>query len=375
MAALPTTIPMDLPSKLDRSHELVYVQLAFLIAAGLSVIIRIYVKTFLVKHHSLDDYLIYAALVGYTVYGALAMDSAINGATGKHYTLGYSLDEAARSLRGWYLCMALYAPITLTIRASVCVLLLRLARSRVHRWIIYGNFIVIAIISTVFFFVLIFQCSPPSHFWTQVYKTQGTCYKTRIVSTTTTVHSSVCAVSDWCLGLLPIALLWHVKINGRTKAIVAVLLSLGMIAGIALIVRIPYVTRLPPGLEFIYKSIDVAIWSVIEPAVGIIAACVTTFRPLVRHLGFGWNTTGNTYPSGHVQLSNVHTDRFASRRTITRRSRNQSVLESRSSEKGFIHGAAGQLSGTGVPRSATESRRMVGSNLPRSEQTGQLYDS
>jgi rhodopsin domain-containing protein len=224
MAALPE----DLPSKLDRSHELVYVQLAFLLAAGLSVLIRLYVKTFLVKHHSLDDYLIYGALVGYTVYGALAMDSAINGATGKHYALRYSMDEAARSLRGWYLCMALYAPITLTIRASVCVLLLRLARSRVHRWIIWGNFIVIAIISTAFFFVLVFQCSPPSHFWTQVYGSDGRCYKSLIVSYTTTVHSSVCAVSDWCLGLLPIALLWHVKINGRTKAIVAILLSLGM---------------------------------------------------------------------------------------------------------------------------------------------------
>lgn len=169
------------------------------------------------------------AQIGYTVYGAIAMDSAINGATGKHWTLGYSMDEAARSLRGWYLCMALYAPITLTIRASVCVLLLRLARSRLHRWVIWANFGIIAVISAAFFFILVFQCSPPSHFWTQVYgEDEGTCYKSRIVSTATTVHSSVCALSDWCLGLLPIALLWHVKINGRTKAIVAVLLSLGM---------------------------------------------------------------------------------------------------------------------------------------------------
>jgi hypothetical protein len=80
---------------------------------------------------------------------------------------------------------------------------------------------------------------------------------------------------------------------------------------------------------------------VIEPAVGIIAACVTTFRPLVKHLGFGWNTTGNNYASGHVQLSNVnHSDRFGdSSRRGTRRSRHQSALDSRSgsSEKGFIH--------------------------------------
>lgn len=90
-------------------------------------------------------------------------------------------------------------------------------------------------------------------------------------------------------------------------------------------------------------SSDVAIWSVIEPAVGIIAACVTTFRPLVKYWGFGWNSTGNYYPSGHVQLSNVNqSDRFGegfTRRTGTQKSRHRSVVDSRSgaSEKGFIH--------------------------------------
>ncbi|KAF3361124.1 hypothetical protein VdG1_00733 [Verticillium dahliae VDG1] len=197
----------ELPAKLDRSHELFYIQLVFLLVAGISVLIRIYVKTFLVRHNALDDYLIYAAF-------------------------------AARSLRGWYLCMVLYAPITLTIRASVCVLLLRLATSRAHRWIIWANLAVIAAISAAFFFILVFQCSPPSHFWTQA----------------TTVHSCVSCLSDWCLGLLPVALLWNVKINRRTKGTIAVLLSLGMIAGVVLLVRIPYVTRLPPGLEFLYRS-------------------------------------------------------------------------------------------------------------------------
>ncbi|KAM0330486.1 hypothetical protein ACHAQA_003430 [Verticillium albo-atrum] len=314
-----TPLAGDLPAKLDRSHELFYVQLAFLIVAGISVIIRVYVKTFLVKHNSLDDYLIYGAFAGYTAYAVIAMDGAINGATGKHFVLRYTMDQAARSLRGWYLCMVLYAPITLTIRASVCVLLLRLATSKVHRWIIWINFAVISLISAAFFFILVFQCSPPSHFWTQVYGSDGRCYNKLIVTYSTTVHSCISCLSDWCLGLLPIALLWDVKINGRTKATIAVLLSLGMIAGVALLVRIPYVTRLPPGLEFLYKSIDVAIWSVMEPALGIIAACVATFRPLFKNWGFGWSSQGGGYASGypsghHLQLSNTNPSRSGGQR-------------------------------------------------------------
>ncbi|EGY15832.1 uncharacterized protein VDAG_06996 [Verticillium dahliae VdLs.17] len=267
----------ELPANLDRSHELFYVQLVFLLVAGISVLIRIYVKTFLVRHNALDDYLIYAAFAGYVAYATIAMDGAINGATGKHYALRYTMDQAARSLRGWYLCMVLYAPITLTIRASVCVLLLRLATSRAHRWIIWANLAVIAAISAAFFFILAFQCSPPSHFWTQVYGTDGHCYSKLIVTYATTVHSCVSCLSDWCLGLLPVALLWNVKINRRTKATIAVLLSLGMI--------------------------DVAIWSVMEPALGITAACVATFRPLFKNWGFGWSSYGNNNNYNHRRKS------------------------------------------------------------------------
>ncbi|KAM0276287.1 hypothetical protein ACHAQH_006917 [Verticillium albo-atrum] len=334
-----TPMPGELPAKLDRSHELFYIQLVFLLVAGISVLIRVHVKTFLVKHNSLDDYLIYAALAGYIAYATIAMDGALNGATGKHYALRYTMDQAARSLRGWYLCMVLYAPITLTIRASVCVLLLRLATSKVHRWIIWVNFAVISLISAAFFFILVFQCSPPSHFWTQVYGTDGHCYNKLIVTYSTTVHSCISCLSDWCLGLLPIALLWNVKINGRTKVTIAVLLSLGMIAGVVLLVRIAYVTRLPPGLEFLYRSIDVAIWSVMEPALGITAACVATFRPLFKNWGFGWSSN-NAYPSasGRLQLSNTNPSKLASSRDPY--GRHESVLLSRRSTVGGGGGGA-----------------------------------
>lgn len=71
-------VPDDLPSRLDRSHELVYVQLAFLLVAGLSVLVRLYVKAVLVKHHSLDDYLIYGALVRVSLSLSLCHPSAIH---------------------------------------------------------------------------------------------------------------------------------------------------------------------------------------------------------------------------------------------------------------------------------------------------------
>jgi hypothetical protein len=107
--------------------------------------------------------------------------------------------------------------------------LLRITTSRAYRWIIWINFAVITIVSLEFCFALAFQCSPPSYFWMQIYGAEGKCLDKKIVITSVYVHSVFSAVSDWCLGLLPIAILWGVQINLRTKVIIALLLSLGMV--------------------------------------------------------------------------------------------------------------------------------------------------
>ncbi|KAH7123461.1 integral membrane protein [Dactylonectria estremocensis] len=281
--------------QLDRGGQLFLVQLVFLLAAGICTLVRAYVKLFMVKHVTIDDYLIFSAMAAYTAYGAIALDGVVNGATGKHRSHITSPDEAARSLRAWYICEVLYPPIAMAVRCSLCVLLFRLASKTIHRWIIWINLGLVTIISVAFFFILAFQCYPVSYFWRQVYGNEGHCINKEIVPYSVFVHSIVSALSDWCLGLLPIALLWHVKINRRTKAIIAILLSLGMIAGVALIVRIPYVTYLKPSIDFLYVSINIAIWTVMEPALGIIAACIATFRPLFKHRGFGWSSENEGY--------------------------------------------------------------------------------
>ncbi|CCF38022.1 integral membrane protein [Colletotrichum higginsianum] len=282
----------------SRGMMLFAVQLAFLLAAGLFVMARAYVKVFIVKSVAVDDWLIFGAMVAYTVYAGVALHGVTQGATGKHIT-ELTVEQAAVSLRAWYICEVLYSPITLAIRTSICLLLLRLALNKIHRWIIYANLIIVWMISIAFFCIMTFQCMPPSYFWRQLYGDPGSCINLNIVPDATIAHSVISALSDWCMGLLPIALLWNVNLNRRTKALVAVLLSMGMIAGVALIVRIPYVKRLAISADFLYETIEVATWSVLEPALGIIAASVTSLRPLFHNWGFGWGSKGKqSGPSG-----------------------------------------------------------------------------
>src|SRR5687768_12693134 len=88
----------------------------------------------------------------YMPYGIMALHGVVAGGTGR--TVGtFNAETAAISLRAWYVCEVLYSPITICIRVSICVFLLRIAAQKVHRWILIGNIAVISIISVAYFFV------------------------------------------------------------------------------------------------------------------------------------------------------------------------------------------------------------------------------
>ncbi|KAH8883947.1 hypothetical protein GQ53DRAFT_629792, partial [Thozetella sp. PMI_491] len=266
--------------------QLFAVQISFLGLAWVSILFRAYVRIHMIKKVSLDDYLMFAAVLIYTGYAIIAVWGIIGGGTGQHF-VDIKPAEAAQALEAWFLCEVIYAPLSALVRTSIGVFLLRIATNKTHRAIIYSTIIVIWILSVIYFFLMMFQCSPPSYFWEQVYHKSGSCMDLNVIPAATIAHSVISAVCDFILALLPVAMMWNVQLNKRTKVTVAALLSMGLIAGVALIVRIPYVKFLAISSDFLFETIDVAIWSVMEPSLGIIAGCIATLRPLFKSWGFG----------------------------------------------------------------------------------------
>ena len=164
----------------------------------------------------------------YTTYSAIVLHGVAQGGTGKH-SKELTADGAEIALRAWYLCEVLYAPLSACIRTSIATFLLRLAVKRWHRWIIYIILAITWVVSIGFFVPMVMQCLPPSYFWKQVKGAQGRCIHPAVVPITAVAHGIISAVCDWILGLLPIAVLWDVQINRRTKIVVAILLSMGLV--------------------------------------------------------------------------------------------------------------------------------------------------
>lgn len=111
------------------------------------------------------------------------------------------------------------------------------------------------------------------------------------------------AAADWVLGTLPFFIVWDLHMKLKTKALVASILAFAAIGSTATVVRMFYIHTLMDGPDFLYATTDVAIWSTVEPGIGITASSIATLRPLVRHwlwrLGFS-SAPGNSntyYPS------------------------------------------------------------------------------
>ena len=94
--------------------------------------------------------------------------------------------------------------------------------------------------------------------------------------------AAVNAAADWAFGILPIFIVWDLKMKVKTKFLVAGILAFAAIGSIGTIVRMFYLHTLMNGQDFLYATTDVALWSTIEPGIGIAAGSMACLRPLAR---------------------------------------------------------------------------------------------
>ncbi|KAK0118900.1 hypothetical protein ONS96_011977 [Cadophora gregata f. sp. sojae] len=264
----------------DRGPELAAVLGLFLGLSLVFVLLRVYVKTFLSKSWGSDDILLVLSLIFFTTYCACSA-TGVNYGTGRHAT-DIPPNDIPKALYYWFLCEIFYAITTLFIRLSIAVFLLRICVKPLHKNIVYITSAAMIAFTIFYFFLVIFQCHPTSYFWGQFEGKKGSCINPAVVPNASIAHSAVSFTADWILGLLPIALIWDLKMNTRTKVSVGILMSLGLLAGVATMIRVPYIKVLALTEDFLFATTDVAIWSTVEPGLGLCAAGGATLRPLFR---------------------------------------------------------------------------------------------
>ncbi|KAJ5476151.1 hypothetical protein N7475_001880 [Penicillium sp. IBT 31633x] len=254
----------------------------FLPIATITVMLRIYVRGWIVKAFGWDDGTMVAALLCYAMFCGTMIGGSI-------YGTGYKLEnldpqDAVIAMEYWWLCEIAYCFASVGCKISVCVFLMRITIERIHIWTLYLVMALTVIAGLVFMFLMLLQCQPLSYFWTRLAmddSIKGHCIDMDIIIIMTYVYSAFAALCDFTVGILPIFLVHKLHMKRQTKYAVMGILSMACIASSAVIVRMPFVETFGDP-DFLYATFQIAIWSNVEAGLGITAGSLATLRPLLR---------------------------------------------------------------------------------------------
>ncbi|KAH7166157.1 hypothetical protein EDB81DRAFT_277022 [Dactylonectria macrodidyma] len=281
----------------ENGIALVGTAIVFLAVSWISVALRTYTRAFLMKGYQADDWLMLVGQLIFTVSCVFILIGVHDG-LGRHNKAIKNDSEEVNALMWQALATATYVLDMMFIKLSIGVFLLRLSAQKVYTWILWVSLAIITVWSCVIFFWDIFQCSPVAKQW-DFRITGGTCVTPDQIIAAAYSISVMTILSDWLYALLPIPMLWTVKMTKQAKATVIVILGLGIFASIATLIRLRFLADLTDTDDILFAGTDAMVWTLVEPGVAIVASSLATIRPLLRAMKIkGFESTDRTYGTG-----------------------------------------------------------------------------
>ncbi|KAL3496102.1 hypothetical protein BJX62DRAFT_232613 [Aspergillus germanicus] len=266
----------------------------------IAVLLRFYVRFYLLNNISTDDYLAGAAALVYTGLAISYIIGILRYGVGR-FASEVSEEDYVNGLKTVFIGELLYFVTTYLVKLSFIFTLFRIVTIPSHRLTLYILAGTGFVVTTFTFFWAVFMCDPVSYFWTQgkeftsspiagnetITGAHGSCKPIRALIAAALVHAAWALIADIILGLvLPTIILWSSQMRIRVKLSVGVLLGLGSVAALATIVRIVCLPQVSLA-ENLFRNNPIVLWSTIESALGIIATAGSTWKPLVKGDSFG----------------------------------------------------------------------------------------
>lgn len=116
----------------------------------------------------------------------------------------------------------------LFIKLSIAIFLLRLSSETKYRYALWISAAIVFVWSTVLFiWNMFFQCTPIAAQWD--YTLGGVCVGSDQVVSAALALSAMTILSDFFYALLPVPIIWRVKMSIQAKITVMAILSLGIL--------------------------------------------------------------------------------------------------------------------------------------------------
>ncbi|KAK8228872.1 hypothetical protein HDK90DRAFT_468383 [Phyllosticta capitalensis] len=266
----------------DNAHQLVIIALVQGIPALILFGLRVLVRTTRASW-GYDDWAMVAAAGPFAVQTVGVLLAA-------KYGIGFldkNLDphKVPTALMWFFWSQVLFLIAVMFIKVSIALQLSRIATSRQKYVYAIRACLALVVVSHVATIVFVLaRCHPMKAHWTPslVQKQCGSQLHLTIVSY---VQAAINIGSDMFCAMLPIPLLWNVRMNRKTKSSVIVLLGMGVFASVSAMVRLKYNRNyMYEGPNRLWRLADIVTWAYSETGMGMIIGCSACLRPLLPAL-------------------------------------------------------------------------------------------
>ncbi|KAK6859984.1 hypothetical protein PG995_003620 [Apiospora arundinis] len=251
----------------------------------------------------MEDSLMAVAMVPFAVLSIACLVASFNG-VGIHafrFTQPGNEHYMESGLFWFFLFEVFYCVTIIPIKLSIGYMLVRIAQNR--KGYIYAQYVIMAMFTTMNLIAalyIIFQCNPVSAAWDSKLMAEGThCQDPAILADIYYATTAVNIFTDWATALMPIPLLWNVKLNRNAKVSVAAILGLGIFASLSACIRLKYTVNLTNSNDYLFGLCNIVIWGYAENGVGVFVGNLATLRPLFRKMLSLGGTDDSSKPTGY----------------------------------------------------------------------------
>ncbi|PMD41136.1 hypothetical protein L207DRAFT_403932, partial [Hyaloscypha variabilis F] len=250
-------------------------------------LLRAYVRTVMLRVFGIDDALMLVAVIlAITVLGLFVQ--------GTHYGIGrhiYAIPpQQFASLFYTIFWQGLIVVFAVSfVKLSIAFFLLRPAQRTRYRRFLYGVIAFLIIFTFVSASAILFECRPVAAAWDFSLRPppDGTgtvkCMNMNTFIKFGVFNSSINAFTDVLFAVLPVPMIWTLKINTRTKISLIGILSLGFLACAAAIYKTPIQYHFFDDPDSTGHGSWFWVWQIIELTLGIMSASLPSLKPL-----FNW---------------------------------------------------------------------------------------
>ncbi|KFA49867.1 hypothetical protein S40293_01209 [Stachybotrys chartarum IBT 40293] len=263
--------------KRSRRHEL-YLPLIVEVPAAFMPWVRMYARWVTLHHFALDDYLMMFCAI---VYTAFAVICKISGNLGFGYDTWFiDPQELTEALRWIYIEECFYFVCLTLTKVSVICFYLRIFPQKAFRILSLAVIAFVVLSNVIFLVIQLKQCTPLNMIWEgwQDKNRAQHCVNIQVLAVTS---ASFGIAQDLIILLMPLPLLYHLKVERRVKFGITLMFSLGIFVLVTSIMRLTFMTQFGNTHNPSWDYVDPVIWTGLEVAVSIVVACLPATRVLV----------------------------------------------------------------------------------------------